>query len=152
MSYNDAGVTRVTVILDKPADWESWFQLRREKAVVDAIWKYHDISKPQSELPKLEEPVKPLPSDVRAGTTAIAQLDAGQQAMYSDLLHDWRYERAEYAKKKQKEGELLLDISRTIAARHLYLINNCYTNQRAYRQVSISAGRPSESRSRAVAR
>jgi hypothetical protein len=88
MSYNDARVTRATVILDKPADWESWFQLRREKAVVDAIWKYHDISKPQSELPKLQEPVKPLPSDVRAGATAIAQLDAGQQAMYSDLLHD----------------------------------------------------------------
>ena len=60
---------------------------------------------------------------MRAGATAISQLDAGQQAMYSDLLHDWRYERAEYAKKKQKEGELLLDISRTIAARHLYLIN-----------------------------
>jgi hypothetical protein len=41
-----------------------------------------------------------LPSDVRARATAIAQLDAGQQAMYSDLLYDWRYKRVEYTKKK----------------------------------------------------
>jgi hypothetical protein len=123
MSHSDAGVTRVTVILDRPADWESWFQLRREKAIVDGIWKYCDISKPKDELPKLIEPTKPLPSDVKAGATAISQLDAGQQAMYSDLLHDWRFERAEYANTKRREGELLMEISRTIATRHLYLIN-----------------------------
>ncbi|OSS51907.1 hypothetical protein B5807_03440 [Epicoccum nigrum] len=85
MSYNDAGVTRLTIILDKPADWESWFQLQREKAVVDAVWKYHNILKPQSKLPKLEEPVKPLPSDIRARATAIAQLDAGQQAIKDEV-------------------------------------------------------------------
>lgn len=123
MSYNDTGVTRVTVILDKPADWEPWFQLRREKALIDGIWKYHDISKPKDELPKLEEPVRPLPSDVRAGATAISQLDAIQQGMLRDLLQDWRQDRTEYMKTRQKEGELLLDISRTIATRHLYLIN-----------------------------
>ncbi|KAI1676939.1 hypothetical protein KJE20_13028 [Pyrenophora tritici-repentis] len=81
MSLSEAGVTRVTVILDKPADWESWFQLRREKAVVDGIWKYCDISKPKNELPKLIEPTKPLPSAVMAGATSISQLNAGQQAM-----------------------------------------------------------------------
>ncbi|PZD26114.1 hypothetical protein A1F97_10938, partial [Pyrenophora tritici-repentis] len=123
MSLSEAGVTRVTVILDKPADWESWFQLRREKAVVDGIWKYCDISKPKDELPKLIEPTKPLPSMVKAEATAISQLDAGQQAIYSDLLHDWRFERAEYANMKRREGELLMEISRTIATRHLYLIN-----------------------------
>ncbi|KAI2476014.1 hypothetical protein Ptr902_12653 [Pyrenophora tritici-repentis] len=123
MSLSEAGVTRVTVILDKPADWESWFQLRREKAVVDGIWKYCDISKPKNELPKLIEPTKPLPSAVIARATSISQLNAGQQAIYSDLLHDWRFERAEYMNAKRREGELLMEISRTIATRHLYLIN-----------------------------
>ena len=88
MSYSDASLTRVTVILDKPADWESWFQLRREKAVIDGIWKYHDISKSKNELPKLVEPAKPLPSDVKAGAATASQLDAREQALYRDLLHD----------------------------------------------------------------
>jgi hypothetical protein len=64
-----------------------------------------------------------LPSNVKVGATAISQLDAGQQAMYSNVLHDWRLERAEYANTKQREGKLLMEISRTIATHHLYLIN-----------------------------
>jgi hypothetical protein len=123
MLLSNAGVTHMTVILDRPVDWEPWFQLQQEKAIVDGIWKYCDISKPKDELPKLIEPTKPLPSDVKAGATAISQLDAGQQAMYSDLLNDWRFERAEYANTKRREGELLMEISRTIATHHLYLIN-----------------------------
>lgn len=58
-----------------------------------------------------------------AEATAISQLDAGQQAMYSDLLHDWRFERAEHANMKRKEGKLLMEISRTITTRHLYMIS-----------------------------
>lgn len=42
---------------------------------------------------------------------------------YSDLLNDWRFERTEYTNTKRREGELLMEISRTIATRHLYLIN-----------------------------
>ncbi|KNG45405.1 hypothetical protein TW65_07937 [Stemphylium lycopersici] len=58
-----------------------------------------------------------------AEATAISQLDAGQKAMYSDLLHDWRFERAEHANMKRKEGKLLMEISRTITTRHLYMIS-----------------------------
>ncbi|KAF2828930.1 hypothetical protein CC86DRAFT_436549 [Ophiobolus disseminans] len=80
-------------------------------------------SPPKDELPKLTEPTKPLPSDVNAGATAISQLDPGQQAMYSNFLHNWRFERTEYTNTKRREGGLLMEISRTIATCHLYLIN-----------------------------
>ncbi|KAF7445671.1 hypothetical protein A1F99_106570 [Pyrenophora tritici-repentis] len=86
MSLSEAGVARVTVILDKPADWESWFQLRREKAVVDGIWKYCDISKPKNELPKLIEPTKPLPSAVMAGATSISHRLVIKQTRLNSLF------------------------------------------------------------------
>jgi len=127
----------VTVILDKPADWEPWFQLRREKAVVDGIWEYCDISKQKNELLVLKEPKKPSPSEVKARATTISELDAGQQAMYSNLLSDWRLERSEYMTLKRREGELLMEISRTISTRHLYLINgkdNIYDRLTALKQ------------------
>ena len=120
---SDPAVTKVTIILDKPSDWEPWFQLRREKAVVDDVWKYCDISKPKSELPQLIEPKKPQVSQVKADASEISQLNAAEIAMYQDLLNDWRQEKSEYNQSKRKMGELLMDISRTVAVRHLYLIN-----------------------------
>lgn len=121
--FSEPAVTKMTVILDKPADWEPWFQLRREKAVVDDIWKYCDISKPKHELPKLVEPNKPHVSQVKANATQINELRGTELTIYQDLLNDWRQDKAEYNHAKRKMGELILDISRTIATRHLYLIN-----------------------------
>ena len=120
---SEPSVTKMTVILDKPADWEPWFQLRREKAVVDDVWKYCDISKPKSELPKLIEPTKPHVSEIKADATQINELRGSELTIYQDLLNDWRQERAEYNNAKRRIGELIIDISRTIATRHLYLIN-----------------------------
>ena len=78
----------MTVILDKPEDWEPWPQLRREKATVDGTWKYCDVSKKRDELPTMVEITKPTPGDVKEGAEKFSQLDAAQIAFYTELLHN----------------------------------------------------------------
>ncbi|KAI1559418.1 hypothetical protein PtrEW7m1_011899, partial [Pyrenophora tritici-repentis] len=60
-------VTKTTVILEKPSDWQEWLFLRRDKATLNGIWEYCNPDMSQHELKKLIEPVRPTPATVAEG-------------------------------------------------------------------------------------
>ena len=53
MDNSDYVVTKSSVILDKPKDWQTWLQLRRSSADRHGLWEYVDPSKQEEELKNL---------------------------------------------------------------------------------------------------
>ncbi|KAK7178633.1 reverse transcriptase domain protein [Paraphaeosphaeria sporulosa] len=124
MSKDSELITKVTVILDQPTDWEPWYQIIRDKALVNKIWMYCDISMPKEGLPQLREPTKPTAASIKPTATAISDLSSAEQSILAEELSDWRSEKAIFKEKEHAIGELMIEITRTIARRHLYLIKD----------------------------
>jgi hypothetical protein len=53
----DGLITRTTVILEKPADWEEWIFLRKDSADRHQLWSMVNPNLDEAALEKLEEPV-----------------------------------------------------------------------------------------------
>jgi len=124
MSKESELITKVTVILDQPNDWEPWYQIIRDKALVKKVWMYYDISKEKEGLPRLEEPTKPTAASINPTATTISDLSSTEQSLLAEELSDWRSEKVIFREKEHAMGELMIEITRTIARRHLYLIRN----------------------------
>ena len=65
-----------SVILASPNDWDEWIEVIKSKANNNRLWKYVDPSTPETELPKLEEPVRASPKDANSrGKTKLSELN-----------------------------------------------------------------------------
>ena len=87
ISNNQAAAPqKVTIILNSPNDWDEWLEIIRSKALAGNIWSYMDPSKKETELPILEEPALPLPSNINPQKTLIKDLNDDEkeelQALY----------------------------------------------------------------------
>jgi hypothetical protein len=51
----DGLITRTTVILEKPADWEEWIFLRKDSADRHHLWLMVNLDLDETALEKLEE-------------------------------------------------------------------------------------------------
>jgi len=67
--------SKVDLILDKPSNWIQWFFTIQDTAKTNKVWQYVDPAKKKDELPKLEPPKRPTPTDILPTATSIAQLD-----------------------------------------------------------------------------
>ncbi|KAF2728668.1 hypothetical protein EJ04DRAFT_503734 [Polyplosphaeria fusca] len=105
---SDPVVTQVTVVLDRADDWHKWLFIRKDTAQKNDLWQYVDPATPAADLPTLMAQPEPQLADYHGGATSIAQLTAAELKLYQ-----WDYERWERQ-----------DINKTIAAKHLYLIEN----------------------------
>src|SRR5579862_240664 len=124
---SDLTVTKVTVVLNTPADWYNWLFLRKDTCRHHKLWQYVDPDTPKEDLPELIPPVEPNYTSYNADATSLADLNAADRSSYK-----WDYERyerlhAEYLKKEKALANLNLEIGRTLAKRHIYLIQNCET-------------------------
>ena len=115
-------VTKATVILEKPSDWQEWLFLRRDKATLNGIWEYCDPDKSQDELKKLIEPVRPTPATVAGGARLRSQLTQEQRLDYQDLLDAWEYDQKTYLHRQKALNELTSEIAQTTARSNLYLL------------------------------
>lgn len=82
MSKESELITKVTAMLDQPNDWEPWYQIIRDKALVKKVWMYCDISKEKEGLPRLEEPTKPIAASINPTATAISDLSSTEQSYW----------------------------------------------------------------------
>ncbi|KAF1965195.1 hypothetical protein BU23DRAFT_561290 [Bimuria novae-zelandiae CBS 107.79] len=57
---SDPTTTRVTVVLNKPEDWQAWIFLRKDAAQQHDLWQYCNPDVATADLPLLTEPVKPM--------------------------------------------------------------------------------------------
>ncbi|KAI1514543.1 TPR-10 multi-domain protein [Pyrenophora tritici-repentis] len=115
-------VTKTTVILEKPSDWQEWLFLRRDKATLNGIWEYCNPDMSQHELKKLIEPVRPTPATVAEGVTLRSQLTHEQRLDYQDLLDAWEYDQKTYLHRQKALNELTSEIAQTTARSNLYLL------------------------------
>ena len=49
----DGLITKATVILDKPEDWQEWIFLRKDSANQNGIWNMVDLDRQETKLEKL---------------------------------------------------------------------------------------------------
>jgi hypothetical protein len=120
-------VTKATVILEKPSDWQEWLFLRRDKATLNGIWEYCDPDKSQDELKKLIEPVRPTPATVAEGVRLRSKLTQEQRLDYQDLLEAWEYDQKTYLHRQKALNELTSEIAQTTARSNLYLLEGKLT-------------------------
>ncbi|KAF2820789.1 hypothetical protein CC86DRAFT_304141, partial [Ophiobolus disseminans] len=105
---SDPAVTRVTVVLDRADDWHKWLFIRKDTAQKNELWQYVDPATKAAVLPTLTAPIEPQVKDHNNDAMSIAHLTAAQQKLYQ-----WEYKRWERK-----------DLDKTIAAKHLYLIES----------------------------
>src|SRR3954447_14007864 len=122
---SDPAVTRVTVILDTPNDWLSWLFIRKDSCRRHELWQYVNPDTPKEQLPMLTPPPEPQYADYNADATRLADLSNDDRSSYR-----WDYERYErlqntHNKRVQALADFSLEISKTVAKRRLYLIQDC---------------------------
>ena len=72
--------TTARIILRSPDDWIPWLEMVKSTATTGQVWEYVDPSKTVDQIPELNEPQWPEPSDLprtaeeeRAGTLTAAR-------------------------------------------------------------------------------
>jgi len=75
-------------------------------------------------LPTLTAPTEPLLTAHNNDATSIAYLTAAQQKLYQWEYERWERKDLDFKRQKKALAEFNSEISKTIAAKHLYLIKN----------------------------
>lgn len=134
MSDYQGVVTKETVILDKPSDWIKWLFLRKDTANKNDIWKYcnpdlEQVPDVEAEKPK-ERSLRSFKKNSSLGNTA-SQQDIEADELTREEREDYQFwlqvnagKKANYEKTVKALAEFNREISRTIASRHIYTIQD----------------------------
>ncbi|KAF2740301.1 hypothetical protein EJ04DRAFT_455317, partial [Polyplosphaeria fusca] len=122
MTSIDHLITKATVILAQPTDWNKWIFLRKDSAEKNQLWKYVDPSKMTEEIPRLadEEPKKKTADDFKkegreAGTVyGIEDLSDSEYRKYSGWRSEYVAEKAIFDKKEAALRQFNSEIAQTI--------------------------------------
>ncbi|KAF1964022.1 hypothetical protein BU23DRAFT_494288 [Bimuria novae-zelandiae CBS 107.79] len=126
---SDPTTMHVTVVLNKPEDWQAWIFLRKDVAQQHDLWQYCNPDVATADLPLLTEPVEPMAHQYKVtkvpGTIyADADLNDNEFRRYQFAYDRYEKQYTRYLKQKQALQNLNTDISTTIAKRHIYLLHN----------------------------
>jgi hypothetical protein len=117
-------ITKATVILERPGDWQKWLFLRRYSAERNDLWQYLDSSLKADQVKRIEQE-KPQEREIEEFYTGAARED--EEIMILDLSEKdvSRYElwlrvrtrkETQWSKKEKARREFNHEISRTIAS------------------------------------
>jgi hypothetical protein len=132
----DLLITKATVILEKPADWQRWLFLRKDSAERNDLWQYIDpslkaeqVRSVEQEKPKEKEVEEFYTGPPREDNEEITILDLSEKEVsrYELWLKVHTRKEAQWSKKEKALREFNHEISRTIASRHIHLISDCST-------------------------
>ena len=64
---NDFLITKATVILAQPGDWQKWIFLRKDSAERNSLWQYVNPDVAEDRIPSLdaEEPVRKIADEFK---------------------------------------------------------------------------------------
>ncbi|KAF2624745.1 hypothetical protein BU25DRAFT_347556 [Macroventuria anomochaeta] len=119
---SDPAVTGVTVILNTPDDWFAWLFIRQDVADCHGLWEYINPDVAKENLPELTESPEPQLTDYKARATKLSDLDAEDRKSYRWECDRWERRHSEYRTHVRAMADLNIDISMTIAVRHIHLI------------------------------
>ena len=104
---------KVSVTLNSPSDWDEWIEVLKTQALAGKVWDYVDPSKDQ--VPALEEPLPPQPSDVNAQATTFGQLTQEEREEYRMLRQDYKWQRDLYDKRDNALSSLRTSIQSSVS-------------------------------------
>ncbi|KAF1934496.1 hypothetical protein EJ02DRAFT_493128, partial [Clathrospora elynae] len=105
-------------------DWHKWLFIQKDTAQKSKLWQYVNPATKAADLPTLLAPLEPRLMDHNNNATSIAHLTAAQQKLYQWEYEQWEQKDLEFKRQKKALAEFNSEISKTIAAKHLYLIEN----------------------------
>jgi hypothetical protein len=121
---SDPAVTQVTVVFDRADAWHKWLFIQKDTAQKNELWQYVDPATKAADLPTLLVPIEPQLEDHNKDAALLAHLTAAQLKLFQ-----WEYKRCErkdleFRRQKKALAEFNSGIGKTIALKHLYLIEN----------------------------
>jgi len=72
-------VTVASVILESPTDWDEWIEVIKLRTIAGKIWKFVDPYTRKEDLPALQAPDRPRPTDVNPTKAQFLKLDENQK-------------------------------------------------------------------------
>ncbi|KAI1673246.1 hypothetical protein L13192_04105 [Pyrenophora tritici-repentis] len=125
----DGLITRTTVILEKPADWEEWIFLRKDSADRHHLWSMVNPDLDETALEKLEEPAAVEPEQYHDETeedTGVVLKDMTTEEFQRYQQAERNYDRAlaRHTIKRKALNDFTQEIGRTISRRHIHLIQS----------------------------
>ena len=102
-STSTSTVTKATVILDKPGDWDDWLYIvktiARDAEILDLIG-LRETAMPVSFL---QAPKEPLCSDIKETALRITDLDQKELDMFKVLYKQYKVKEQKYQKDHDKQ-------------------------------------------------
>ena len=125
----DGLITRTTVILERPGDWEEWIFLRKDSADRHHLWFIVNPDLNEEALEKLEEPEVVEPEqyhDEKEEDTGVVLKDMTTEEFQRYQQAERNYDRAmaRYTVKRKALNDFTQEIGRTISRRHIHLIQS----------------------------
>ncbi|KAF2818597.1 hypothetical protein CC86DRAFT_413725 [Ophiobolus disseminans] len=125
----DGLITRTTVILKKPADWEEWIFLQKDSADRHHLWSMVNPDLDKAALEKLEEPAAVEPEqyhDKAKEDTGVVLKDMTTQEFqrYQQAERNYDQALARYTIKRKALNDFTQEIGQTISRRHIHLIQS----------------------------
>lgn len=128
-------MTKTSVVLSKPDDWEKWLFVRKDTADRDGLWPYvnpglltEELKKLQDEKPQ-EKPVwkfkKTRVSKEEQDNIDIEDLTAEEISVYNVWAKKYERDEARWLQKEKALRSFNSEIARTVDVRHLDLIVDC---------------------------
>ncbi|KAI0999210.1 hypothetical protein K3495_g8986 [Podosphaera aphanis] len=134
-------VNKQVVVLYTKAEWDTWIELIKTSAKTHDVWKYVNPNS-DSEIPVLEEPTRPSPTDVRApvsgATTArLSELTPDEKEEYSFLKEEYLRKTNKYERQCEALADLRIKIQESIHTSNMTFTYECDT---VHQMLKNSAG------------
>ena len=118
----------LSVILASPNNWDEWIEVIKSKANNNCLWKYVDPLTPETELPRLEEPVRASLKDANSrGKTKLLKLNEDEKEELRMLQADYRDNVKLYRKQLSALDMLRSHILSSISCIYLVYTFKCDT-------------------------
>src|SRR5947209_9686608 len=109
---------KIAVTLNGSSDWDEWIEVVKTQALAGKIWDYVDPSKDQ--VPILEEPQPPKPTDVDPQKDTYALLTGEEREEYRMLRQDYKWQRELYDKRDSALSALRIAIQSSVSRSYLH--------------------------------
>ncbi len=121
MTSTTIPISKITVILDSPRDWDEWLFLVKSRARENDILPYIDIDSTHDPSILLE-PSDPESKDVNNTATSVINLNRDEREIYGLLRDEYRVKQAKYEKKRAALNNLRRFITEIITRMNLAFI------------------------------
>jgi hypothetical protein len=126
---SSTATTTAKTILKGPADWIQWLEMVKSTATTGQVWVYVDPSKTAAQLPALNEPTWPEPSNLAQSQEEITTgvLTSAHKEELSEQRSLYKLQLNRYDQQKTSLAHLHQFIQETVHPDHIHYTFECNT-------------------------